>query len=116
MPTFTLPAPRSEAEQETFIVQIKSPKQALSVMTLLLAASMIPALATAEPVGYKADPVHSTVGFTIRHFVSDVDGRFSAYEGAIKYDAQHPEASSVMFTVQAASISTGNDDRDKHLK
>jgi polyisoprenoid-binding protein YceI len=82
----------------------------------LVVALMIPALAAAEPVAYKADPVHSTIGFTIRHFVSDVDGRFRDFEGVIKYDAQNPANSSVQFTVQAASIATENDDRDKHLK
>ena len=46
----------------------------------------------------------------------DVDGRFKDFDGAIKYEAQHPADSSVQFTVQAASINTGNDDRDKHLK
>jgi polyisoprenoid-binding protein YceI len=82
----------------------------------LIVALLIPALAAAEPVAYKADPVHSKVGFTVRHFVSPVDGRFRDFDGLIKYDAQNPAGSSVEFTVQAASISTENDDRDKHLK
>lgn len=75
-----------------------------------------PALAAAQPAAFKADPVHSKVGFSIRHIVSDVDGRFKDFDGAITYDAQHPEHSAVQFTVQAASIDTGNADRDKHLK
>ncbi len=87
-------------------------------MTLLGLAVLllVPALAAAEPVAYKADPVHSSLAFTIRHFVSDVDGRFRDFDGVIQYDAQNPANSSVQFTVQAASISTENDDRDKHLK
>lgn len=84
----------------------------LGLVVLLL----VPALAAAEPVAYKADPVHSSVGFSIRHFVSDVDGRFHDFDGVIQYDAQNPTHSSVQFTVQAASISTENPDRDKHLK
>jgi polyisoprenoid-binding protein YceI len=82
----------------------------------LCVALLLPAAVAAQPVVYKADPVHSSVTFTIRHFVSEVDGRFKDFDGTIKYDAQHPADSSVQFTVQAASISTGNDDRDKHLK
>jgi polyisoprenoid-binding protein YceI len=87
-------------------------------MTLLGLAVLllVPAPAAAEPVAYKADPVHSSLAFTIRHFVSDVDGRFRDFDGVIQYDAQNPANSSVQFTVQAASISTENDDRDKHLK
>jgi len=72
--------------------------------------------AAAEAATYKADPVHSKVGFSIRHLVSDVDGRFKEFDGTIKYDAQHPADSGVQFSVQAASIDTGNDGRDKDLR
>lgn len=88
-------------------------KMALLGLVLTL---LVPALAAAEPVAYKADNAHSKVGFTIRHFVSHVDGRFRDFDGQIKYDAQTPTNSTVQFTVQAASIATDNDDRDKHLK
>jgi polyisoprenoid-binding protein YceI len=82
----------------------------------LCVALVFPALAAAQPATFKADPVHSKVGFTIRHIVSEVDGRFKDFDGTITYDSQHPEGSAVQFTVQAASIDTGNADRDKHLK
>jgi polyisoprenoid-binding protein YceI len=91
-------------------VRTKMLVQALA-LTLLL-----PALAAAEAVAYKADPNHSSVGFSIRHFLTDVNGRFTQFDGTIKYDAQNPAASAVQFTVQAASINTAVDDRDKHLR
>jgi polyisoprenoid-binding protein YceI len=94
-------------------VRIKIAVLSLSAMLLL---SLLPAIAAAQPLVYKADPVHSKIGFTIRHFVSEVDGRFNAFDGTIKYDPQHPAESSVQFTVQAASINTANDDRDKDLR
>jgi polyisoprenoid-binding protein YceI len=94
-------------------VRIKMAVPSLSAIILLL---LLPAMAAAQPVVYKADPVHSKIGFTIRHFVSEVDGRFNAFDGTIKYDPQHPADSSVQFTVQAASINTANDDRDKDLR
>lgn len=77
---------------------------------------LIPAFALAEVIPYKVDAVHSGVGFTIRHFVTNVPGRFKEFEGAIKYDPQNPAASSVQFTVKPASIDTGNNDRDQHLR
>lgn len=77
---------------------------------------LLPALAAAEPVTYKVDADHSGVGFTIRHFVSNVPGRFRDFDGVVKYDKQNPAASSVEFTVKAASIDTGNNDRDEHLR
>jgi polyisoprenoid-binding protein YceI len=91
-------------------VRIRMAVQSLAAMLLL------PAIAAAQPAVYKADPVHSKVGFSIRHLVSEVDGRFTNFDGTIKFDPQHPADSSVQFTVQAASINTGNEDRDKHLK
>jgi len=91
-------------------VQTKTLVQAFSLALLL------PALAAAEPATYKVDSSHSAVSFTIRHFVSNVPGRFKDFEGAIKHDKQKPEASSVNFTVQAASIDTANNDRDEHLR
>jgi polyisoprenoid-binding protein YceI len=85
------------------------------VVALLLALS-VPALASAAPVVFKIDPDHSSVAFSIRHFVSNVPGRFKEFEGTIKYDKQNPAASAVQFTVQATSIDTDNKDRDNHLK
>lgn len=81
-----------------------------------LLALALPALASAAPVVYKVDPDHSSVGFSIRHFVSNVQGRFKDFDGTIKYDKQNPTASSVEFTAQVASIDTDNKDRDNHLK
>jgi polyisoprenoid-binding protein YceI len=80
-----------------------------------LALLLLPVLAAAEAVTYKVNPPHSAVTFTIRHFVSEVEGRFKDFAGTIKYDKDNPAASSVQFTVQSASISTDNADRDKHL-
>lgn len=82
----------------------------------LLLSLLLPALAAAEPVTYKVDADHSGVSFTIRHFVSNVPGRFRDFDGVIKHDKQNPAASSVEFTVKAPSIDTGNNDRDEHLR
>ena len=89
-------------------------KRALTY-TLALAL-LLPALASAQPAVYKVDSDHSGVSFTIRHFVSNVPGRFKDFDGVIKYDAKNPAASSVNFTIQAASIDTDNSDRDNHLR
>jgi polyisoprenoid-binding protein YceI len=85
----------------------------VSAVTLALA---LPALSLAAPVTYKVDADHSGVNFTIRHFVSNVPGLFKDYDGTIVYDKDNPGSSKVEFTIQAASIDTGNADRDKHLR
>jgi len=92
-------------------------QRVLSPALWLLALTLaLPSLAAATPQVYKVDPDHSSVSFTIRHFVSTVPGRFKEFEGTIKYDRQNPAASSVEFTAQAASIDTDNPDRNNHLK
>ena len=95
------------------LMRFKTIVQAVAVILVML---WLPLAAAAQPAAYKVDPVHSGVSFTIRHFVSEVEGRFKDYAGTIKYDAQHTADSSVQFTVQATSIDTGNDSRDKDLR
>lgn len=69
-----------------------------------------------EPAIYRADLDHSSVGFSIRHFVTPVPGRFRDFSATLRYDRDDPARSSVEFRVKAASIATDNDDRDAHLR
>src|SRR4030067_3238534 len=65
---------------------------------------------------FQIDPVHSSVGFSIRHIVSNVKVRFTDFSGTIVYDPKKVENSSVSVTIQAVSIDTDNEKRDNHLK
>jgi len=65
---------------------------------------------------YTIDAVHSNIGFKVRHLVSKVTGRFAAVQGKIMVDTKDITKSSVNVTIDAASIATGNDGRDTHLK
>lgn len=65
---------------------------------------------------YKIDPAHSEVGFSIRHMVSNVHGRFNDFAGTVEMDPKAPQKGSVEFHIKAESIDTANADRDKHLK
>lgn len=85
-----------------------------ALLTALAVGILLPQAAQAKV--YKVDPAHSSVGFTIRHFVSLVEGRFKEFTGNIDYNAANPAASSVNFTIQAQSISTDNEKRDEHLR
>ena len=73
-------------------------------LALALALSM-PALGAAETAVYRVDSDHSSVGFSIRHFVTKVPGRFQVLDGTIHYDRENPAASRVELTVSAASPS-----------
>ena len=86
----------------------------LVLVLAVLAAIALPALAELET--FTLDKGHTLVGFRIRHFVSKVEGRFNKFEGTIQLDRQNPSASKVDVTIQADSIDTSNENRDKDLK
>jgi len=75
---------------------------------------------TAIP-GYTAgtwtiDPVHSEVGFAVRHMmVSKVRGRFTSFSGEIVTGAD-PLDSSVTAEIALDSIVTGQEQRDAHIR
>lgn len=84
---------------------------------LLLAAAICgPALPARADDTYKIDPVHSAIGFKVRHFFSYVNGSFTKFEGTINVDPDHPEKSSVNATIEAASVDTKNENRNEDLR
>ncbi len=63
------------------------------------------------------DPAHTTIGFSAKHMmVTTVRGKFTKFSGELDLNEQHPEQSSVNVTVEAASIDTGQEQRDGHLR
>src|SRR4051812_4793493 len=65
---------------------------------------------------FSLDPAHTTVGFVTRHLmVSKVRGSFQQVTGTIVV-GDDPYTSSVEATIGTASISTGQADRDNHLR
>jgi len=68
------------------------------------------------PGTWNIDPVHSSVGFVARHLmVSKVRGRFNKFSGTLTI-AEDPLKSKVEASADVASISTGDETRDGHLK
>jgi polyisoprenoid-binding protein YceI len=66
---------------------------------------------------FKIDPVHSSIGFSIKHLgVSDFYGRFNDVSGQVVFDKADPSKSSVEVTIPVESIDTHNEKRDQHLK
>ena len=62
------------------------------------------------------DPVHSEVSFVVRHMVvSKVRGRFDRFEGTLVLP-EEPLDASVEAVIEAASVNTGNDQRDDHIR
>jgi polyisoprenoid-binding protein YceI len=66
---------------------------------------------------YTLDPSHTRIGFSARHaMVTKVRGHFDQFEGTAHVDTATPANSSVTVTIEAASVTTGNEQRDGHLK
>jgi len=65
---------------------------------------------------FQIDQAHSEAVFQVRHLITKVRGRFSAFSGEIAFDEAAPERSSVAFRVETASIDTNSADRDAHLR
>lgn len=65
---------------------------------------------------FQIDKTHSEATFQVRHLLTKVRGHFSDFSGTITMDQAAPTASSVAFTIQAASINTNTPDRDAHLR
>lgn len=65
---------------------------------------------------YVLDPAHTTIGFVARHaMVTKTRGKFEDFEGTITV-AENIADSKADVTIKSASINTGNDDRDGHVK
>ena len=68
------------------------------------------------PGTWNVDTSHSTVGFMARHMmIAKVRGRFASFSGAITVP-ENPLDASVTATVDLASVDTGDEGRDAHLK
>jgi polyisoprenoid-binding protein YceI len=91
-------------------MQVRKP-----VLILFSALILSSALFAAET--FTIDPVHSSVAFSVKHMVvSNVHGIFRDVSGTLNYDSKDVTKSSVEVHIKTASIDTGSDNRDKHLR
>ncbi|MBK9981287.1 MAG: polyisoprenoid-binding protein [Saprospiraceae bacterium] len=66
---------------------------------------------------WNIDPIHSEIGFKVRHLmITNVKGFFKEYEASIVTTGDDFMTSEVDFWMNSASIDTGSPDRDKHIK
>jgi polyisoprenoid-binding protein YceI len=81
------------------------------------ALTLLPVAALAQTQAWEGDPVHTHIGFSVRHMmVSNVKGEFAKYSIKVQADPKDPTKSTVDVTIDVASINTGNAQRDGHLK
>ncbi|MDH6135386.1 polyisoprenoid-binding protein YceI [Kitasatospora sp. MAA4] len=66
---------------------------------------------------YVIDATHSRIGFAVRHaMVTNVRGEFTDYDGKLHLDGGDPADSRAELVIKVASVDTGNEQRDGHLR
>lgn len=66
---------------------------------------------------WAVDPSHSEISFRVRHLViSNVRGKFEKFEGFVEQENDSFENAYAEFKADTASINTGVNDRDVHLR
>ncbi len=85
---------------------------------ILLIVSSLILLGQTQAMAYewKADPIHSSILFEIKHIYSIVRGHFSDFTGDVFFDPDNLEKSKFDFVVKVDSINTNNGKRDNHLR
>lgn len=66
---------------------------------------------------WNLDPTHSEIGFKVKHMmITNVSGSFGKFDVQVKTDGNDFTTADIVFEADLDSISTGNTDRDNHLK
>jgi len=85
------------------------------VSVALLSALVLPGAALADT--YEMDTSHTHAGFKISHLgFSETYGNFRDVTGTLKLNADKPEDAKLNVTIKTASIDSGFDARDEHLR
>ena len=87
-------------------------------LAVLVGSQKTQTLTAAAAAGtYAIDPLHTNVGFRVRHMgLAIVVGKFTDYTATISYFPNDITKSSVQFTAKVASLDTGVKQRDDHLR
>ena len=66
---------------------------------------------------YELDPNHSSLGFAGKHMmVTTVRGKFKDFDGDVEVENDDPTTAVARVTIRPASVDTGQEQRDAHLR
>ena len=86
-----------------------------TMLTVLVALSINSAVLVQAADTYKIDPMHSTVGFSVKHMViNNVKGKFTSFDGTVVVDNNGLQEAKG--TIQTKSVDTGITQRDNDLR
>ena len=84
-------------------------------LVLSLAAFLVTSITFAQD--WVLDKSHANVGFTVVHLkISEVDGSFGKFDAKITSSKDDFSDAVFDFSAETASVNTGNDRRDNHLR
>jgi polyisoprenoid-binding protein YceI len=96
----------------TSLFQMATLRLAISIAALTFTAST-----AAQTTTWQIDPAHSSAQFSVKHLgVSTVRGAFTKVSGSAKFDPADPSKVSLEATIDATSVDTRVDMRDKDLR
>jgi polyisoprenoid-binding protein YceI len=88
-------------------------KKLIALLSLLI----LPVLTVTAQTVWKADKAHSSVNFSVTHMVlSEVEGSFKDFDATLTTTKDDFSDMVIDATIKTASINTGNDQRDTHLR
>jgi polyisoprenoid-binding protein YceI len=86
------------------------------VIALVLAALVLPRAAGAQPLRFRIQSEVSEITFRATSRLMNADGRFSRFSGDVVVDPAALTGARISLTIDAASLDTGIEMRDKHLR
>jgi polyisoprenoid-binding protein YceI len=74
-------------------------------------------MTTQSATKWVMDPSHSDVEFKVKHLmISSVNGKFTSYKADVTTQGDDFSQAEISFSADAASVNTGNEQRDGHLQ
>jgi polyisoprenoid-binding protein YceI len=82
-----------------------------------IASALILSFGLANASEYSIDDAHTTVGFSVKHLmITNVKGEFKTFDAKVDFDEATKTFKEFSANVDTASVDTGIEKRDAHLK
>ena len=86
------------------------------MIALVVAALILPRAAEADPLRFRIQPEASEITFRATSRLMNAEGRFSRFSGDVVADPATLTSARISLTIEAASLDTGIEMRDNHLR
>jgi polyisoprenoid-binding protein YceI len=100
----------SKAKQLKETIMFK--KSAFVLIALIFAT-----VSVGQTAEWMFDKPHTSIDFKVKHLmITNVHGSFDKFDGKVVYDPADPSSAQIDVTISTASVNTGNEKRDDHLR